>query len=156
MKETCRNCGGDMMGDGYSTIVHCESVDRMELAFMGVDEGPVYCMTFVGLTFNEYFTKAMDTAFYPRQYEQIYPALKLAGEAGEVAEKVGKCLRDKGGVIGEGDRKEIAKELGDVLWYVAAMCRDLDIGMAEVASMNLAKLASRKSRGMLGGSGDNR
>lgn len=106
---------------------------------------------------NEYQKAALESAIYPsRGNNLVYPALKLAGEAGEVAEKVGKILRDKHGFASGGDKFEIAKELGDVLWYVAAMADEIGFELADIASMNLAKLASRKARGVLGGSGDNR
>jgi NTP pyrophosphatase (non-canonical NTP hydrolase) len=86
----------------------------------------------------------------------LYPTLKLAGEAGEFGEKVGKLLRDKGGAIGRADRDALADELGDVLWYVAEVATVLDIDLDDVATRNLEKLRSRAERGMLQGSGDNR
>jgi NTP pyrophosphatase (non-canonical NTP hydrolase) len=86
----------------------------------------------------------------------LYPTLKLAGEAGEFGEKVGKLLRDKGGAIGPEDRKALADELGDVLWYVAEVATVLDVDLDEVAKNNLEKLRSRADRGVIKGSGDNR
>lgn len=86
----------------------------------------------------------------------VYPALKLAGEAGEVTEKLGKIVRDKQGVISAEDRIELLKELGDVLWYVNALAADFDSTLEEVMQMNIDKLASRQARGVLSGSGDNR
>ncbi len=103
------------------------------------------------MTFDKYQRKAAKTAIYSSAHQIMYPALGLAGEAGEVADKVKKVLRD-----GTLDRKAIAMELGDVLWYVAALCRDLNIDMSECAEMNLDKLYDRKERGVLKGSGDNR
>ena len=82
--------------------------------------------------------------------------LGLAGEAGETADKVKKILRDKAGIITEEDRIEIAKELGDVLWYVSAISRYLNIPLEKVAIMNIEKLSNRKKRGKLHGAGDNR
>ena len=79
------------------------------------------------------------------------PALGLAAEAGEVANKVKKILRD-----GDFDRKAIADEIGDCLWYIAALCRDLNVNMNDVARANLSKLEDRKKRGVISGSGDNR
>lgn len=105
---------------------------------------------------NEYQKKAISTAIYPEVYEIVYPTLGLAGESGEIAEKVKKVLRDDIGDFSKDSRKEIAKELGDVLWYVALLARDLGFDLEEVAEMNVQKLASRKERNKLGGSGDNR
>lgn len=86
----------------------------------------------------------------------IYPTLKLAGEAGEFAEKVGKLLRDKAGALGADDRAALADELGDVLWYAAEVATVLDVRLGEVARRNIAKLKSRAERGVLQGSGDDR
>lgn len=108
---------------------------------------------------NRYQACALDTAIYPEQYAITYPALGLVGEAGEVSEKVKKLLR-RNVVMPMGvdsfTRIEIARELGDVLWYVACLADDLGFTLEEVAQMNLDKLASRKDRGTLEGSGDNR
>ncbi|MBQ8996637.1 nucleoside triphosphate pyrophosphohydrolase family protein [Candidatus Saccharibacteria bacterium] len=82
--------------------------------------------------------------------------LGLVGEAGETADKIKKVIRDKDGIISETDRKEIAKELGDTLWYVATIARYIKMPLAEVAEMNLEKLESRKQRNLLSGEGDNR
>ncbi len=113
-----------------------------------------------GMTLNEYQANARTTALYPAAARVIYPALKLAGEAGEVTEKLGKLMRDEGYVVGaelsEAQTAALAKELGDVLWYVANLATDLGLSLEEVGAMNLAKLASRQERGVLGGSGDDR
>jgi len=108
------------------------------------------------MNLNEYQEAALTTAIFPPEYGLIYPALKLAGEAGEVAEKVGKVLRDEGGEFSDEKKKELALEVSDVLWYVAAMAGSLGYTLDEVGEMNLSKLASRKERGKIGGSGDNR
>ena len=111
------------------------------------------------LSLSEYQNEAMRTAFYPRFRDgtiPLYPVLGLTGEAGEVAEKVKKILRDKNGFATEEDKQEIAKELGDVLWYIANLAKDLNYSLEEIAQMNLDKLNDRKDRGALGGSGDNR
>ena len=100
---------------------------------------------------NDYQLKAIGMAIYPTGYRIIYPTLGLTGEAGEVAEKVKKTLRD-GGLNVEGLRKE----LGDVLWYLAALARDLGLTLEEIAQENLKKLQDRKDRGVLKGSGDDR
>lgn len=113
-----------------------------------------------GMTLDEYQAKARSTAIYPEGARVLYPTLKLAGEAGEVAEKLGKLMRDEGFEVGRplaGEARDaLVKELGDVLWYVANLAADLDVGLDEVASVNLEKLASRKERGVIHGSGDDR
>ena len=86
----------------------------------------------------------------------IYPTLKLAGEAGEFGEKVGKLLRDKGGVIDDADRRALADELGDVLWYAAEIATVLGVSRSDIAERNIEKLHSRAQRGVIQGSGDNR
>ena len=98
----------------------------------------------------------MDTAAYPQQFRIIYPALSLTGEAGEVADKVKKVIRDNGTMFDDARKEELAKELGDVLWYVATLSNDIGYPLEEIARMNNEKLSSRKERGVLGGSGDNR
>lgn len=103
------------------------------------------------MRFYEYQEEASKTAIYPEQYKIVYPALGLAGEAGEVAEKVKKHIRD--GVLNVEDLK---KELGDVLWYLAAIASDLGLNLDDVADANLEKLRSRQARGVIGGNGDNR
>ncbi|KAA3646136.1 MAG: nucleotide pyrophosphohydrolase [Chloroflexi bacterium] len=86
----------------------------------------------------------------------VYPTLGLTNEAGELAGKVKKIFRDKDGVISPEDRAELKKELGDVLWYLAQICTELDLSLEEVAEANLAKLFSRLERGVIGGDGDDR
>ena len=86
----------------------------------------------------------------------LYPTLGLTSEAGEVAGKVKKIFRDKGGVIGEEDRADLKSELGDVLWYLAQICTDLGLSLQEVAEENLRKLARRQDAGTLQGEGDDR
>lgn len=109
------------------------------------------------MQFDEYQKLSRRTAKYPNAGANfIYPTLGLAGEAGEVAEKIKKVLRDANGEIDETRRAEIGKELGDVLWYVAQIATELGISLDDVAKMNLEKLLSRLDRGVIGGSGDNR
>jgi|TARA_R110002073_G_C9191958_1_gene557345 NTP pyrophosphatase (non-canonical NTP hydrolase) len=103
------------------------------------------------LDLNAYQAEAQKTAIYGVNHAVIYPALGLAGEAGEVANKVKKMLRD-----GDFDRNAVAAELGDCMWYIAALSRDLNISMAEIAMTNLEKLMKRKANGTIKGSGDNR
>ncbi len=108
---------------------------------------------------NDYQEAAVSIAIYPGQGSMaglVYCALKLNGEAGEVAEKVGKALRDHEGEINLERRSALILELGDVLWYVAAAARELHISLEAVAERNLEKLRDRRNRGALSGSGDNR
>ena len=108
------------------------------------------------MNLNEYQKQARSTAIYPKNATVIYPALKIAGEAGEVAELVGKAIRDDSGIIFEDGREKIKKELGDVLWYIANIACDLNIALEDIAITNIKKLADRKERNKLHGSGDNR
>ena len=101
--------------------------------------------------FKSYQDMASETAVYKTEHAVIYPALGLAAEAGEVANKVKKILRD-----GNFDRKAIADEVGDCMWYIAALCRDLNIDMQEIADNNIKKLKDRLERGVISGSGDDR
>lgn len=105
---------------------------------------------------SEYQQLSRRTAQYPREAWLTYPALGLAGEAGEVAEHAKKAIRDDGGLVGDGRREAMAKELGDVLWYVAQIATELDLDLDEIAQGNLEKLLSRQQRGVLSGSGDDR
>jgi NTP pyrophosphatase (non-canonical NTP hydrolase) len=89
-------------------------------------------------------------------HQIVYPTLGLTNEAGEVAGKVKKIFRDKNGVIGEEDRQALKGELGDVLWYLAQICTELDLSLEEVAQANLEKLFSRLERGQIHGEGDHR
>lgn len=109
------------------------------------------------MQFSEYQKKSRETAIYPDIGKNfVYPTLGLAGEVGEIAEKVKKIIRDAGGVVSTEKRLEIAKEAGDCIWYWAQLCSEFGLDCDEVARDNLAKLASRKARGVLHGSGDNR
>jgi NTP pyrophosphatase (non-canonical NTP hydrolase) len=96
------------------------------------------------------------TAQYPREAWLTYPALGLAGEAGEVAEHVKKAIRDDAGEITDERRAAMAKELGDVLWYTAQLATELGLELEDIARANLEKLLSRQRRGVLSGSGDER
>ena len=117
-------------------------------------------MTFfnmIRMDLNSYQAAAKLTALYPDAGSNpIYPTLGLSGEAGEVAEKVKKVLRDRGGDFDDQARAEIALELGDVLWYVAQLASELGYELDEVANQNLRKLRDRSARGQLKGSGDHR
>jgi NTP pyrophosphatase (non-canonical NTP hydrolase) len=91
-----------------------------------------------------------------KKNELLHLVLGLVGESGEVAEKFKKWVRDLDSDESRIDRAAVAKELGDVLWYVAVLADYLDLSLDDIATANLAKLASRSERGVLGGSGDNR
>jgi NTP pyrophosphatase (non-canonical NTP hydrolase) len=109
------------------------------------------------MTFNEYQTQALLTAASKTKKNELFHLLLgLVGEAGEIAEKMKKIVRDHDSNETKIDRADIEKELGDVLWYVAVLADYLDIKLETVASHNLAKLADRQKRNVLGGSGDNR
>lgn len=109
------------------------------------------------MNFNQYQKESRKTAIYPKKGKNfIYPTLGLVGEAGEVAEKIKKILRDDKGVVRSEKKKEIKRELGDVLWYLAQIATELKLSMEDVARENLKKLKSRKERNKLHGSGDNR
>lgn len=102
--------------------------------------------------FKEYQEFVNSLKVYPEPHAITYPTLGLAGEAGEVAEKVKKWLRGDR----ELDKAELIKEVGDVLFYVAALADDLGYTLQDVVDANEQKLSSRKERGVLKGSGDNR
>ncbi|WP_306206341.1 nucleoside triphosphate pyrophosphohydrolase family protein [Actinoplanes sp. RD1] len=106
---------------------------------------------------DEYQRGAMRTAA-PRDKpnELLHLVLGLVGESGEIAEKFKKWVRDQGSDEARIDRADIAKELGDVLWYAAVLADYLDLSLDDIATANLTKLADRQARGVLGGSGDNR
>jgi NTP pyrophosphatase (non-canonical NTP hydrolase) len=106
---------------------------------------------------SEYQSLSRRTATYPRAGEDMtYPALGLCGEAGEVAEKVKKTLRDDGGVLTDERRDALSRELGDVLWYLSQVATEAGLDLDEIAAENLDKLFSRQERGVLRGSGDDR
>lgn len=109
------------------------------------------------MTFREYQIKASETARFPdKDLIFVYTALGLMGEAGEVAEKIKKIWRDKNKQIDDIDREEIKKEMGDVLWYLSQLAEELNIDFDDVAQTNLDKTASRLTRNLINGSGDNR
>ena len=109
------------------------------------------------ITATEYQNKAMETAIYPKKQALEYLTLGLTGEAGEIANKVKKLIRDGADVEGYNDKLvQITNEVGDVLWYCAMLANELDANMGNIMEQNLHKLADRKSRGVISGSGDNR
>lgn len=145
-----------------------ENVQR-ELAGGGCELGPVGINGSDGvegvdgenyqplLNFQEYQAQANEFARYDRaSFRTTYPIIGLAGEVGELANKWKKVIRDAGGELSAELRADLSKELGDCLWYVSAVATDLSLNLANVAQENLDKLNSRKERGTLAGSGDNR
>jgi NTP pyrophosphatase (non-canonical NTP hydrolase) len=109
------------------------------------------------MNLSDYQTRSRVTAKYPPiGHAVIYPALGLTNEAGEVAGKIKKIFRDKGGEFGDADRAALAAELGDVLWYLAQVATELDLSLDDIAQHNLDKLMSRLERGKIGGDGDTR
>ena len=108
------------------------------------------------MNFNDYQDQANDLVIYPHESRLVYPALGLTGKADEVADKIKKkIIRDKRTLYAL-ERIEIAKEVGDVLWYVAALARDLGEDMDTMAQINLERLRDRAKRDVIGGSGDAR
>jgi NTP pyrophosphatase (non-canonical NTP hydrolase) len=110
-----------------------------------------------GLDFGKYQQAAGETGGpVETNHPVVYPTLGLTNEAGEVAGKIKKIFRDKGGVITDADREALALELGDVLWYLAEICTQLGINLEDVAAANVEKLRGRVARGTLAGDGDTR
>lgn len=116
------------------------------------------------MTLEEYQAFVAGSAVFPKKLGIIYCALKLAGEAGEIAEKIGKLIRDNGAydeatgmlTITEEQRQLLLKEIGDVEWYTTALSAELGSSKSEVLRINVAKLTDRRNRGVLKGSGDER
>lgn len=113
------------------------------------------------MQFDDYQELAKTTAVYPEagtgSYNSVsYATLGLTNEAGEVAGKLKKVWRDNDGSLTQDKKTEIAKELGDVLWYAAALAEELGMTLNDIAKANMHKLLDRKERGVIGGSGDNR
>ncbi len=110
------------------------------------------------MTLDEYQKQALTTVIKSDSEfrDLLHWVLGINGESGEIAEKVKKIIRDKGGRVSEQDKTDMAKEVGDVLWYLAVFAHHLGVPLETVAQQNLDKLKSRQARGVLGGSGDNR
>ena len=109
------------------------------------------------MDFNTYQDNGRFTAQYPNLGSNfIYPTLGLVGEAGEVAEKVKKVIRDKKGVFDDESKKGLKKELGDVLWYISNLCTEFNFNLDDIALQNLEKLKLRAAKGKISGSGDDR
>ena len=110
-----------------------------------------------GITATEYQIRAAETAIFPKEKALEYLTLGLTGEAGEIANKVKKLIRDGADVEGYQERlSQISAELGDVLWYCAMLANEVDTNLGSVMEGNLSKLADRKARNRLQGDGDNR
>ncbi|MFN7472497.1 MAG: nucleoside triphosphate pyrophosphohydrolase family protein [Roseiflexaceae bacterium] len=108
-------------------------------------------------TLNAYQTASRKTwGLIHTDHAIVYPTLGLTNEAGEVAGKIKKIFRDRAGVISDADREALKYELGDVLWYLAQICTELDLTLEDVASANLTKLYDRLERDKISGDGDNR
>jgi NTP pyrophosphatase (non-canonical NTP hydrolase) len=110
------------------------------------------------MTFDEYQKQALTTAIHnpdPLMDKTIW-AMGISGEAGEVLEKWKKIVAYKDGKISDEDLKELAKELGDVVWYIALLAHSLGLSLDDIMQNNLQKLADRKNRGVQKGAGDNR
>ncbi len=105
------------------------------------------------MDFNSYQKSAAQFAIYPEERELEYLALGLTSEAGEVSGKVKKMIRDKT-PLDDFAKLQMVSEIGDVLWYLSEMARQVGYSLEEVAETNLEKLTSRKARGKIGGSGD--
>ena len=99
---------------------------------------------------------AKQTAIYPREQAIIYPTLGLTGEAGEVANKVKKIIRDGTNKNNENLVQEISAEIGDCLWYISVLADDIGVKLSDIANSNLEKLENRKKKGTIHGSGDDR
>lgn len=160
--------GDVLMALGIEDLPHPDSMVEVILE-MGGDSGHGVidrALSCLPLSLDEYQNRTQDTAIYPGQGTPlglIYCALKMNGEAGEFAEHVGKAIRDDGycepvdqrwGELTPDRHALLKKELGDIGWYLAAAARELGFTLSEVMQENLDKLADRKARGVLGGSGD--
>lgn len=109
------------------------------------------------MKFSDYQKLIEKTAIYPHRGSNLsYPTLGLTGEAGEVADKVKKLIRDHDSILTPTLKQEMVKELGDVLWYLTALTLELGVNLEDVAKSNIKKLSDRKSRGVIKGNGDNR
>lgn len=108
---------------------------------------------------NDYQTASAATAIYPGHGDITglsYVTLGLAGEVGEIANKVKKIIRDDDGLISHTKQADLLKEAGDALWYLARFVDELGGNLDTIAEENLRKLLDRQRRGVLTGSGDTR
>ncbi len=141
----------------FDDVTNLDDVDWVDAeADRSIDWSKEYKAEFPAkpLTFNEYQRRASETSIYPLHAGLYYTALGLAGEAGEVAGKVSKVVRDDNGVLTEEKRAAIMDELSDVLWFLGACATEAGYTLEEVAAHNLVKVYRRLLNGTLVGSGD--
>ncbi len=111
----------------------------------------------MNLSLKDYQIAALKTARGKQEHNELFHlVLGLTGETGEIAEKFKKLVRDKNSDVKQLDLRDMNKELGDVLWYLAVLADFLDLSLEDIAQTNLTKLADRQKRSALHGSGDNR
>lgn len=153
---------------------YCKPIELTQLNYLAIEMAVEKVLekhtSLACMSFNEYQEKAATTALYYKKIDEEFPDLNkkvrtllgLAyvslglGESGEVQGKIKKVIRDSGGNITQEVISAIKGELGDQLWYISQMCRELGITIQDVADSNIEKLFSRKERGVITGSGDNR
>jgi len=107
------------------------------------------------MDFDDYQALTKKTAVYPSDKALEYLALGLAGEAGEVANKVKKILRGDQELT-QDVKNMISDELGDCLWYISELSTKLETRLMMIAGRNIDKLLKRKVEGKIRGSGDDR
>lgn len=105
---------------------------------------------------DQYQMQSNKTAIYPEDRAVEYLVLGMCSEAGEVAGKLKKIIRDNNQVIDDSKRLELSKEIGDVLWYVSQLALELNIPLSIIAEQNIAKLQERSKNNLISGDGDNR
>lgn len=142
------------VGPGQYRSVRAGSIPAVAVDVCVSHEGD--CMPVVVLSLNEYQTEAAKFAIYPKEQGLAYCILGLVGEAGEVANKYKKVIRDEGGELSPEKQIELLHEVGDVLWYAAQVATELGWNLRDIAQGNINKLADRHERNQIGGSGDNR
>ncbi len=111
------------------------------------------------MDFDEYQKLASRTATFEGKQEEfklMYLTLGIAGESGEIAEKVKKIIRNDDGVISDEKREALKSEIGDVLWYLSQLSRVLGFSFEDAARANIAKLEDRARRGVIKATGDSR
>jgi len=154
-EKFCMNCRGKVeiiyngpndMPPGFGWLSHVIKILNGKLNMVKESD----------MLLSEYQKEAYKTAVYPERYVVIYPALALAEEAGEVSGLLAKALRDCDGKLDAERKARISKELGDVLWELAAVATDCGLNLDEIAAENLKKLAKREKEGKLHGEGSDR